>query len=614
MPRSTCTYSQVRADEGCFDLAERCEISQSDLAEYNGGESFCDNLMLDQYVCCSAGTLPDLTPQPNTDGSCQTYEVKDGDNCAAIAESNKMSINQLEDRNKDTWGFGGCENIYATQKLCISTGTQPMPATIPNAVCGPQANGTEMPSDMSNLSNLNPCPLNACCNKWGQCGITSEFCTVSRSQTGAPGTSEPGTNGCISNCGTEIVNQGTMPTDFIRLGYYESFSLSRPCLAMRPSQIPKGYYTHLHYAFGNVTTGYAVDLTGSLDLFEEFRALQGVKRIMSFGGWAFSTEPATAPIFREGVSNSQRQILADNIAAFIIENDLDGVDFDWEYPGAPDIIPPAGKNDGANYLAFIMLVRAALPNEKTISIAAPASYWYLKQFPIKELAEVLDYIVYMTYDIHGQWDYDNKFANPGCANGNCLRSHVNLTEINLALSMITKAGVPTNKLLLGMALYGRSFKMSDSTCYTELCTFTGPESDATPGMCTGTKGYISNWEIRRILGDPSIQKQEYQTEEAGDILVYNSDQWISWMNPETYDKRAAFARSINMAGLSDWALDLNSSATGSGAAIFDHHYASSCDQDTKRTIPFHYNCKRWHHQHCISHSNWHHNDIDRGGN
>ena len=63
-------------------------------------------------------------------------------------------------------------------------------------------------------------------------------------------------------------------------------------------------------------------------------------------------------------------------------------------------------------------------------MAAPASYWYLRAFPIKEMADVVvciaetnsllaltktnnifkDYIVYMTYDLHGQWDYISKFA------------------------------------------------------------------------------------------------------------------------------------------------------------------------------------------------------------
>jgi len=42
-----------------------------------------------------------------------------------------------------------------------------------------------------------------------------------------------------------------------------------------------------------------------------------------------------------------------------------------------------------------------LPAGKTLSIAAPASYWYLKAFPIEAISAVVDYIVYMTYDLHG---------------------------------------------------------------------------------------------------------------------------------------------------------------------------------------------------------------------
>jgi spore germination protein YaaH len=75
------------------------------------------------------------------------------------------------------------------------------------------------------------------------------------------------------------------------------------------------------------------------------------------------------------------------------------------------------------------------PFHFTLSIAAPASFWYLKAFPIKQMARYLDYIVYMTYDLHGQWDAGNQWTSEGCIGGNCLRSHVNLTETVTALAM-----------------------------------------------------------------------------------------------------------------------------------------------------------------------------------
>ncbi len=36
---------------------------------------------------------------------------------------------------------------------------------------------------------------------------------------------------------------------------------------------------------------------------------------------------------------------------------------------------------------------------------------------------------------------------------NCLRSHVNLTETELALAMITRAGMPSNRIFVGEATY-----------------------------------------------------------------------------------------------------------------------------------------------------------------
>jgi GH18 family chitinase len=79
---------------------------------------------------------------------------------------------------------------------------------------------------------------------------------------------------------------------------------------------------------------------------------------------------------------------------------------------------------------------------KTVSIAAPASYWYLKAFPIAAISKVVDYIVYMTYDLHGQWDAGGQYSQEGCSTGNCLRSHVNLTETMTALSMVSSPSSP----------------------------------------------------------------------------------------------------------------------------------------------------------------------------
>lgn len=110
---------------------------------------------------------------------------------------------------------------------------------------------------------------------------------------------------------------------------------------------------------------------------------------------------------------------------------------------------PTGKEtDGVNYLRFLTSLKSYIGTEKSVSIAAPASFWYLKGFPIQEMSAVIDYIVYMTYDLHGQWDYGNPNSFDQCDSGKCIRSHVNLPETTNALSMITKPAWRITKSLL----------------------------------------------------------------------------------------------------------------------------------------------------------------------
>lgn len=225
----------------------------------------------------------------------------------------------------------------------------------------------------------------------------------------------------------------------------------------------------------------------------------------------------------------------------------------------------AGPEDAQNYLEFLRLVRKKLPSEKTLSIAAPASFWYLKAFPIDEIGDVIDYIIYMTYDLHGQWDYGNKHTSPDCPKGNCLRSHINRTETETSLSMITKAGVPAGKVFIGQALYGRSFKMTTPGCWQAGCQYVGPDSGAKAGRCTNTPGYISNLEIREIISSGQHKIQQVHDPIAGDILIYDDTEWVSWSDVAYYNERADWVRSLGFGGLSDWAVDLNVTGPGGGS-------------------------------------------------
>ncbi|KAL2023348.1 hypothetical protein VTK56DRAFT_3086 [Thermocarpiscus australiensis] len=556
--RGDCRTIQVVSGDGCASLAAKCGVSGADFTKYNPQSNFCSTLQPLQHVCCSAGTLPDFRPKPNSDGSCASYTVVPGDTCAGIAAANSLTVDELNSFNSKTWGWMGCPTLWSQDIICLSSGSPPMPAPITGTQCGPQKPGTTAPPAGTDLASLNPCPLNACCDIWGQCGTTAEFCT--NTSTGAPGTAKPGTNGCISNCGTNLV-RGDPPAVFRSLAYFEGFGLGRPCLYEDATQLDPSKYTHLHFAFAGLTEDFQVKFQDSMTEweFQNFKRIRGPARILSIGGWDFSTSPSTYTIFREGVTSANRLTMAKNIANFVIANGLDGVDIDWEYPAAPDIpfIPAADADGGINYMVFLVILKNLLPG-KSVSIAAPSSYWYLKPFPIAQMSKFLDYIVFMTYDLHGQWDAGGKWSQDGCSQGNCLRSHVNLTETLSALTMV--AGVPSNKVVVGVASYGRSFAMADAGCYTEECFYLGDKmnSMALPGVCTGTAGYISNAEIKDILNDASRVSQSYIDEVSNsNILVYDNVQWVGWMSDGVKSMRTALYRQLNMGGITDWAADLD---------------------------------------------------------
>lgn len=293
-----------------------------------------------QPVCCSAGSLPDIRPKPNSDSSCAITTIHANDNCAQIAAANELSVSDIESFNDGTtWGWVGCGDLPRGLQICLSTGDPPMPAWVSNAECGPTVNGTQRPTNGTSLADLNPCPLNACCDIWGQCGITTSYCTNVTGPTGNPGTAPKHQNGCISNCGTKITKSAYGPSTFTKIGYYESWNWDRPCLNLRAADVGVDIYTHVHWAFASITNDFDVQINDTYNQWQGFLDLYGVNRILSFGGWGYSTSPATYDLLRKAMDPANVDTFVQNIYNFVEKNGLDGIDFDWEYPGVSLPLP-----------------------------------------------------------------------------------------------------------------------------------------------------------------------------------------------------------------------------------------------------------------------------------
>jgi chitinase len=119
---------------------------------------------------------------------------------------------------------------------------------------------------------------------------------------------------------------------------------------------------------------------------------------------------------------------------------------DWEYPGAKD--RGGSDKDGVNYTALLKELREAITasgRDYIVTFTAPTSYWYLRHFDIKNMSEHVDWINLMSYDLHGVWDGDNPI-------GKHVLSHTNLTEIDLALDLVSEPWISVRSRPLRVAL------------------------------------------------------------------------------------------------------------------------------------------------------------------
>lgn len=96
-PRADCRVTTVQAGEGCWAVAQRCGISQTQLQNYNRA-NLCNSLVLSERVCCSTGTLPSTLPTGNSDGTCKTRQVVLGDDCGSLANKCVSSNQCIKER------------------------------------------------------------------------------------------------------------------------------------------------------------------------------------------------------------------------------------------------------------------------------------------------------------------------------------------------------------------------------------------------------------------------------------------------------------------------------------------------------------------------------------
>ncbi|KAM7184016.1 glycoside hydrolase [Rhypophila sp. PSN 637] len=377
------------------------------------------------------------------------------------------------------------------------------------------------------------CPIHVCCSKHGFCGTLPDFCE----------------DGCQSNCG-QPTKTSPYTTDVRELviGYVEAWAFTRRGCAQRDlSSIRVDSVTHIYASFAyikpNTFEVYPMENVNEKTLFDLTnlkRKAPGLKVWIALGGWTYSDNGTdTQPVWGDLASTpAKREKFLDQLEKFMIYYGFDGVDYDWEYPGATD--RGGQKRDGGNYVELLKATRlrfSSLGRGWGISFTAPSSLWYMRHFHIEDMMAHVDWVNLMTYDLFGSWDKESNWIGPK------VYAHTNLTEIKNALNLLWRNNVPANQVNLGLGFYGR-------TCDKPGCRF---EDAGRAGACSGEGGYLSYQDIVTTMkmNNPHVVTDR---KDAVKYFRYDSDQWVSFDDQESLDWKVQFANEQGLRGLFIWAI------------------------------------------------------------
>jgi len=179
-----------------------------------------------------------------------------------------------------------------------------------------------------------------------------------------------------------------------------------------------------------------------------------LKVVLSVGGWG-------AGGFSEAASTqASRQHFADSATKLLMDNDADGLDVDWEYPGHSESGIHSSPQDRSNLTLLLKGIHAALDvagqskgRHYTLSMAI-ADGPFIDGIDIAAIAPYLDWFNLMTYD------FVNSMTPTTGHHSGLHASPLTPTDARTtdrAVKQFLAAGVSPKKLLIGAAFYGREF-------------------------------------------------------------------------------------------------------------------------------------------------------------
>lgn len=176
----------------------------------------------------------------------------------------------------------------------------------------------------------------------------------------------------------------------------------------------------------------------------------------------------------------------------------------------------------------------------------PPDFVYLASFDPKGMEPYVDFYNYMAYDLHGPWEAHTL--------GAFVRSQTSIVDINSTMLPLWFDSVNPSKMNLGIAYYGRGYTLSNPSCQSPGCAYTGPSA---PGHCTNSAGLLSLREIEGIIMEKNLVPVILPDLMIKQI-VWDDDQWMGYDDIDTIALKTQWANENCLGGTVAWSIDFNS--------------------------------------------------------